>query len=266
MIRLPRFLQVLGVNSVPVVGVLAADWGAATALSLYWCENLMIILLVGVRISLHRRVTGKRGHLDGSALGSRRTSTRPNSTFLREFLTNSLVFTAAHAVFLAAILFLMLPENFPEIGGVDFAALRRGVAVVAVILGVGFLIDVNRIRDRSFYWIRQMASRVLGRVILIHLTIIFGMVGMAVVDGPRGFFLVFAGFKLVTDLGTFIGSDGLPDPEASPWFLGLIRRIGGEERADRYAEFHREVVRDESRRAANWEKTAPSSTLSAEEG
>ena len=166
-IRLPRFLQVLGVNSVPVLGVFAADWSAATALALYWCENIMITLLVGLRIWLHRRATGKRGHLDPSALGSRNTSTHPKSTFLREFLTAALVFSCAHAVFLGTILFMMLPENFPEAGAVDLAALGRGVLVVAGILAVGLVIDLIHIRDRSFYWIRQMAGRVMGRVILL---------------------------------------------------------------------------------------------------
>jgi hypothetical protein len=253
-IRTPRFLQIVGVNSVPVAGVFWAEWAAATALALYWCESVMVIGLVGTRIWLHRRATNKRGHLDGSALGAEGKSTRPGSTFLREFLTAALVFTGAHAVFLAAILFLMLPTNFPEVGGVDFEALRQGVSIVAVILGVGFVIDVVRIRDRSFWWLRQMAGRVMGRVILVHMTIIFGMMATAWFDGPRGIFIVFAAFKLIADVGTFLVGDDLPDPEASPAWLAILRSVGGDKWANGYADFKREIAEEERRRAANWEK------------
>ena len=59
---LARLSLLLGVNAVPVVGVAGAGWTNATALVLYWCETVILVLLVALRIRLHRRWTNKRGH------------------------------------------------------------------------------------------------------------------------------------------------------------------------------------------------------------
>src|SRR6185295_3720279 len=60
--RLIRAFQLVGLNSVPVVGVLAVGWSDGTALALYWCESVLGALLVALRIRLHRKATNKRGH------------------------------------------------------------------------------------------------------------------------------------------------------------------------------------------------------------
>ena len=39
--RWVRVLQALGINSVPVLGVFLGGWSTATALLLYWFENLL---------------------------------------------------------------------------------------------------------------------------------------------------------------------------------------------------------------------------------
>jgi hypothetical protein len=67
--RLVPALQALGASSVPVVGTLAAGWSAATALALYWCENLLGALLVAVLIARHCRLTRTRGHGRGGEAG-----------------------------------------------------------------------------------------------------------------------------------------------------------------------------------------------------
>ena len=51
--RLTKIVEMLGVNSVPVIGVFAAEWSSATALSVYWAENLIASLKhAGVRRSV----------------------------------------------------------------------------------------------------------------------------------------------------------------------------------------------------------------------
>src|SRR5215470_7196700 len=59
---LARLSLLFGLNAVPVVGVARAGWTNATALVLYWCETVILVLLVALRIRLHRRWTNKRGH------------------------------------------------------------------------------------------------------------------------------------------------------------------------------------------------------------
>ncbi len=253
MSRIPRFLQVLGVNAVPVVGVVGAGWTEATALALYWCENLLVIALVALRIWLHRRATGKRGHWEAPPPASSSTSARSGS-FLAGFLTPALAFTAGHAIFLGMILFLVLPHNFPEAAGVDPDTLGIGLLVIGVFLLGGFLFDLVGLEHRTFHWIQLLAGRVLGRVVLVHLTIIFGMLGMAWLDGPRGFFIVFAGFKTLADLGSFLGSESHTGDEPPGCVLGVVRVFGGKGKAGEFAKHHREHSAEERKRAEGWEK------------
>ena len=54
--------QSVGILGMPGVGFFADHWSSATTLTLYWCENLIGSVLIGVRIFLHRRLTKKAGH------------------------------------------------------------------------------------------------------------------------------------------------------------------------------------------------------------
>lgn len=229
--RLPRFLQILGVNSVPVVGLFAADWSEATALALYWCENVMVIVLVGLLIRFHRCAARKRED---------RKAAPERSVLPAGYFTTSLFITAGHAVILGSVLFMILPDSFPEAAGIDLSALRNGVLVVAVLLISGFSLDAIRLGDQPFARLQRMAERVQGRVVLLHFTILFGMVAMVWLDAPRGLFLVFAGLKTLSDLGVFLGRDELPRPQPSQWMVSLIRRVAGARKAEDFVDFYRE--------------------------
>src|SRR3954470_19882916 len=85
-------------------GVVFRGWSPATALTLYWCENLVGSLLLAGRIALHRRLTRKRGHYrpqinarDGEDRGVQ------GQSFLSEFATLSLAFCLVHGIFLVAL-------------------------------------------------------------------------------------------------------------------------------------------------------------------
>jgi hypothetical protein len=62
MIAVLQALLILGLNLVPAGGVALRGWSPATALTLYWCENLIGSVLVALRIAIHRRLTRNRGH------------------------------------------------------------------------------------------------------------------------------------------------------------------------------------------------------------
>lgn len=259
-----RVLQALGINSVPVLGVLLGGWSTATALLLYWFENLFSALLVALRIARHRRLTRKRGHwlAPVSSRTGRRTAAEPDESTARSglsslfgsFLFIALVFTLAHGVFLAVIIFLILPDQFPQAAIVDMEALRRGLLAVAGFLVVGLAIDLVGIERRPFAWIKRVADRVLGRVIVVHLTIIFGMLAMAWLEGPRGLFLVFAGFKTLVDISTVAGD---PTPRETPpkWLVAVIRGLGGRAKADDFVGFYGRSHRQEIEQQRQWEET-----------
>lgn len=113
MIAVLQAILVIGLNLVPAGGVVLRGWSPATALVLYWCENVVGSVLISLRIALHRRTTRQRGHYRGhyavkdGATG--RVRTRPSS-FLAEFTTTSLAFCFVHGVFLAALLAIVVKE------------------------------------------------------------------------------------------------------------------------------------------------------------
>lgn len=60
-----RFVQTVGITSVPLGGFFVGGWSPATLLAVYWFENLFGSLLIAARIGLHWRLTRKRGHYQG---------------------------------------------------------------------------------------------------------------------------------------------------------------------------------------------------------
>ena len=255
--RLPgigRLLQVLGLNSVPALGLFERGWSSGTALAFYWVEGALAILFIAARIVLHRRLTHKAGHSSAGQFsnqaGARRARAgRGSVTFLGSYLGVAIPFTLAHGFFLSALLFLFA-KNRPEAGTqVDFAALSLGVAGAAIFLVVGFLFDLVGLRERPFRWLERFTERSLGRVFVVHLTIIFGMLATAWTDGPRGFFVVFVALKTLTDLGSLA-----PERELGlrpPWWLGWLDRMPAQ-KGESFSAYWARTERDQqARRAAN---------------
>lgn len=254
--RLPglgRLLQALGVNSVPALGLFEGGWTSGTALAFYWLEGVLAIAFIAARIALHRRLTHKAGHGVSGQFAVRSVNGRPQAparaTFLGSYLGVAIPFTLAHGFFLAALLFLFA-VNRPEAGTqVDFRALGWGVAGGAIFLAVGFLFDLVGLRERPFRWVERLTERSLGRVFVVHLTIIFGMLATAATDGPRGFFVVFVALKTLFDLGGLA-----PERELGlrpPWWLRWLDRLPSRKGESFSAFWARTENEARARRAAN---------------
>jgi hypothetical protein len=259
---LGRLLQALGVNSVPAAGFFGEGWSIGTTLLLYWIETVVVILLVTLRIVLHRRWTRKAGHFAAAytvttGSGSARQTRHGKTTFLAGFLGVMIPFTAAHGIFVAAIAFLMLPQQGGEAAKVSFADLRLGAAGMLAFLALGLLFDLVGLRDRSFHWMERLAGRAQGRMLLTHLTIIFGMGAMAWLEAPIGLFLVFAGLKLLGDLGGLFAKDDVAlQPEPPRWLRGLDR-LGKQKDGKTFTEHYRDSVLADRRKREDNEQVLP---------
>jgi hypothetical protein len=238
--RFLRLSQILGVNAVPVLGVAAGGWQTATALVLYWCETILLVLLVALRIHLHRRATKKRGHycemlVRTTTNGSTRTK-RSIGHFGTSFLALALLFSFGQAVFLAVV--INRDDSLRD--GVNVVQLRQGLAVTAVLLVVGLFIDLVGIRARPFAWIRDMSTAVLWRVFLVQIVVIAGVVGAAWLELPRITLLTFVALKVYTDLASQLPQY---NPEEAPRWMG----------SDFARYWRTERKRDEAREAAEEE-------------
>ena len=201
-IGLLHLLQVVAVNAVPIVGLWYFGWGSTTTLALYWCENVLGSLFVLLRLVLHERLTHDPGYAHNQLGVSTRGADgrdQPVGRYIPEFISGAFIFSAAHGLFLA----FLIAKFLPEAGGtaLDPVALRRGLAGILAILMIGFLVDLRTLGRRPFSWARDLGKRAMGRVIVVHLTIILGFIMLAWKHEASAFLATFAGFKLLFDLG-----------------------------------------------------------------
>ena len=100
-------IRVLVLNAVPLYGVFVAGWSWGTILALYWFESFLGGLFILLRMVVHRDLTRKRGYWRGQlglTVSTNDSQPRAFKSFLPEFLTATLAFNLAHALFLALLL------------------------------------------------------------------------------------------------------------------------------------------------------------------
>jgi hypothetical protein len=196
---LTRLLILIALNSVPVVGVGWAGWATATALVLYWCETVILVVLVAIRIYLHRKWTNKRGHYvevvtETDYDGVRKTKTRVGH-FGTGFCTVALVFSAGQALFLGVILW-----KTGLLRTVNVSQLKEGLTAITAFLLCGFSVDLAGLRQWPFAQIQRLSDAVLWRVFLVHIVIIIGVFATLWFNLPRSTLIVFVVLKLYTDI------------------------------------------------------------------
>ncbi len=233
--RLAAAAAVLLVNAVPVVGVLRHGWSVSTVLLLYWFENLLVAACTCVRIATHRRLTRKRGHWRDAQLGVSSNGQPIRGGLLREYATGAFVFTLAHGVFVAMIVFGLASAHADEpIWRFSWSQVAWGALVVAAMLATELAFDLATIRTRSYAWLQDQVRRRMGRVVILHVVIIFGMLAIALTDSPLGALYLLVGLKTLFELGAGAPGDPLlpeptPDPGAAEpprWLLRLADLVG----------------------------------------
>ena len=227
-----RFLQLAGLNAVPGVGLFIDDWSAATVLALYWCESLIASLLIALRIHLHRSLTRKQGHYRDQlaarhgiiARGTFNGRPWQPATFLSGFLVTALAFSLAQGVALALLVSRVFSGRNEHAAHVDSQDLMNGLTATAAFLALGFALDLYRLGERPFAWIRRMAEDAVGRIMVVQGAAMVGLVAVVFTNQPRGLFGVFIVLKFFQELGSWLPYYN-PD-EAPRWLVRVIGRHG----------------------------------------
>ncbi|CAA0127074.1 Uncharacterised protein [Mycolicibacterium vanbaalenii] len=221
MARSVHLLTLLSVVAVPLVGWFAADWSAATTLLVYWFENVAACVFITARALIHRRWNPRRGHYRYAAPNTGRRGSQ-RSSFVSGFAVTSLAFCAAHAVFLGVIL-SVLDHNSSRISEIDWRSVQLGCAVVLVLIVVDFVVDLPTLRSWPFRQMEQTAQLGLGRVAVVHLTLIVGLAGIVMTDAPSA---LFGTFVVLKSLFTLSGALPQWEPATAPrWLSGVMNRI-----------------------------------------
>jgi hypothetical protein len=230
--KLPAVLLALLVNAVPLVGVLYFDWSAINVLVLYWFENLLIAVCTCIRLVLHRRWTQKRGYWRHSnRLGIKVNDKPAEMGLIGEYAIGAFVFTFGHGIFVGGIV-LIVHENYPDqpLWQLSLSQVMQGALAIAAMLGIELVVDLTRIRGVSFAAMREYAAGRMSRIFVLHLAIIFGMIGMAMSNSPMAVLYVLIALKTVADL-LGIATRGAPkiaDSDTPPpaWTMRMADKLG----------------------------------------
>lgn len=247
---LTQLLTSLGVNAVPAVGWFFEGWSSGTTLATYWFENVAASLFLALKILLHRRLVPCRGHFKYNAKQGAKQGT--SGTYLSSFLPVSLIFSAAHGIFLFAIIGLLTANGKGDLVALDWRSLATGCGLVLVFLTVDFLIDLPGLKNKTFFWIEQKADANIARVCVVHLVLIFGMFGVALTGSNQALFAVFVVLKTMCDLSSVIPQW---NPEEPPiWLCKIMDKAPRDPKYKNmtFAEFWRQDKQEEiDRRLAN---------------
>lgn len=230
-----RLLQIVGINAVPVVGVVGAGWSPANALAIYWLGNFIGCVLMALRIQLHDRWTGLRGHRRPH-LGIRRTvrtgvdrdpaateRALPFHSFGAEFTNASAIFVIGHLVMLVPM--LLIVARVP----LDPAALRQGALALLAVEVAAFLNDVRVLRTWPFRELHLRAEALFGRVALVHVSIIGGFALLQYLGTPQSFFYVFLGLKFAVDLLSLLPREARSvEGQPPPAWLRTVANAAGQ--------------------------------------
>ncbi|HMO52641.1 MAG TPA: DUF6498-containing protein [Kiritimatiellia bacterium] len=255
---LTRILVLLGLNSIPALGWFGVGWSEGTLLAVYWCESIMLVALVSARIVLHRTKTRTAGHwrvhtqlMDKHGKPVAPPKPGPNR-FLASYVGVMIPFLLVQGLVLGGLL-VMLPGMD---GMADTAVNRhdvlRGVIGMAGFLVLGFLMDIPRIGEKPFAWIRTMSQHAQGRLLVFQFSILIGLPLMSFTDQPRLFFSVFVILKTWLDFSIYLPS--LEPKEAPKWLCRLMDKIpgpaGAETRPGGFAAFWRRDIAEQQELAA----------------
>ena len=206
-------LYALLMNVVPLVEVIATGRSPGVLLLLYWFETVLLVATGAVRIVLHRRDTNRAGHYASTqttadpaagAAETRRAFSDRNA-YLRSFLGITVIFTIAHGLFVAALVFLF------NVGGpVSWSDARAALQYAIVVQGLFLLWDLPRLPHWSFAELARNTGSVSLRVLVTQLGLIFGMPVAGMTGSPWGF------------VGTFVALRALGDA-CLVWLQRLVR-------------------------------------------
>ncbi|MGV0850122.1 DUF6498-containing protein [Mycolicibacterium phlei] len=259
--RILHALTLLGVNLVPATGWFLQHWSAGTTLLVYWIENVVTCLFIAVRIVAHRRMSPCRGHFHYVAPNTdrrARRATRSQGSFLKGFLVVATVFSVGHAIFLGVILGL-LNHNGEAIARVDWRSVTVGCAWMLGFLSADLAVDLIGLRRWPFRRIELEANRGLGRLVVVHLTLIFGMFGVVVTGAPSALFGVFVVVKTLFALGAVLPQY---EPETPPrWLSAVLNRVPSVRPGERFEDYWAEsTAAEEERRRRNEEPVSRPNT------
>jgi hypothetical protein len=197
-------ISILGINAIPMGGLLVGGWAVETAVLLYLIENVVTVLLVGLRVQLLSPVReawgSSRPHEWGTVTINGRTRRqkpgpyRERGSLLTSYLLVGLVFSVASGIFIVFFLFGILRAT------VEPEAIRLGVAGMLAFQLFGFIWDFFLLRPLPLTQAETLLTASLGRVVLLFLAVFAGV--FVALFNDYWFLWPFVVLKTTVDVGS----------------------------------------------------------------
>ncbi len=184
----PSTIVLLGVNMIPVAGVLYLDWHVLDVLLIYWAENVVIGIINVFRMALAKEDRGTGDPRTDIELrkaiaadperwetAHERVRRDRKITMIPFFILHYGVFSAGHLIFL---FYIFDPSDdvpgFISVFGYDFSPVLIGIGAIAVSHLYSFFSNFIGRREFLHTSPKQLMQRPYGRVMALHVAIVAG--------------------------------------------------------------------------------------------
>jgi Family of unknown function (DUF6498) len=189
-------------NLIPLVGVLVLGWSVWAILILYWLENGVIGVFNVLKILRSEGVADDP--MSGLRFNGQPVNTMAKAGLATFFTMHYGIFWVVHGIFV-----LTLPV-FGSIGSSNGPSMVDGVDPLVVLVALVAL----TISHGVSYWFNYLGrgeyrtatagglmSAPYGRLIILHVTIIFGALAISMTGAPAFAVAILVGLKIMMDLG-----------------------------------------------------------------
>jgi hypothetical protein len=215
----------VGVNLIPLAGVLVWGWNIATLLVLYWIENGIVGVLNVPKMLLARGDSAPAAPIpSANRLAGDGPAARVGLVLF--FLAHYGIFWLVHGVFVLTLTTFagqmvepsfpgpafppdVLPGQVDALGravaaGPDLSAVAWGALALAISHGTSFVVNfLGRREYLAVSPLRQMAAPY-GRVVILHLAILLGAFVSLAIGSPIGAVIVLVILKTAVDLALHV--------------------------------------------------------------
>lgn len=209
-------LFIIAANSIPIIGVIIFRWNPFTILLIYWGESLIIGLFNLLKMFISGLINNHRFSM---------SDFKQTAGLCAFFIFHYGMFMLVHGIFIIVFMFLSLTQNaktsaeaadylsvfinfFPQSAApVDILESELS-AVIALFIShlVSFYLYFIRTGEYNYTGADTYMMRPYKRIIVMHLTIIFGAFALFISGFKSAvFIIIWIGFKILFDLKMHAG-------------------------------------------------------------
>lgn len=199
-------LFLIGVNMVPLLGVIFYDWNLFSIMFLYWFENGIIGLFNVLKISRAAKPSSGNTNL---TINGRPTNLSGKAFYVPFFIMHYGIFWVVHGVFVIVLFGLFGGQPFGSVGPPEIMGGFRGfepggvaIAALSLFLSHGVSFFVNFLGNEEYLNVSpdEQMFQPYGRVIALHITILGGGFLAGYLGTPLASLIILVAVKTAIDI------------------------------------------------------------------